>query len=65
MVDTQRERRLLARDVQIQLALFEKYMPFVQAYNSSSFNARWKYVKDYELSITTEALYQTQVWLDK
>jgi peptide/nickel transport system substrate-binding protein len=37
----------------IQIALLEKYTPFLITHNYTAYNARWKYVKDFE------------VWLDK
>jgi hypothetical protein len=59
------ERIKLIKDIQI--ALLEKYTPFVITHNYSSFVARWKYVKDYEVNpaATAQPTYQTQIWMDK
>jgi peptide/nickel transport system substrate-binding protein len=57
------ERVKLVKDIQI--ALLEKYTPFIVTHSPMAYIARWKYVRNYELSIATEALYRTELWLDK
>jgi peptide/nickel transport system substrate-binding protein len=57
------ERVKLVKDIQI--ALLEKYTPFIITHSPMAYIARWKYVRNYELSIATEALYRTELWLDK
>ncbi len=59
------ERIKLVKDIQI--ALLEKYTPFVITHNYMAYTARWKYVRDFELNpaSTAQPTYQTQMWLDK
>ena len=59
------DRIKLVKDIQI--ALLEKYTPFVITHNYTAYVARYKYVKDYEINpaSTAQPTYQTQVWLDK
>jgi len=59
------ERIKLVKDIQI--ALLEKYTPFVITHNYMAYTARWAYVRDFELNpaSTAQPTYQTQMWLDK
>jgi len=59
------ERVKLIKDIQI--ALLEKYTPFVFLQNSTTYFHRYKYVRDYEFSPvgTLHTLYRTGMWLDR
>jgi peptide/nickel transport system substrate-binding protein len=58
------ERVKLVKDIQI--ALLEKYTPFVPTHSPMVYIGRWKYVRDYEVSPpNSQALYRTEMWLDK
>jgi peptide/nickel transport system substrate-binding protein len=59
------ERVKLVKDLQI--ALLDKYTPFVFLQNATTYFHRYKYVRDYEFSPvgTLHTLYRTESWLDK
>jgi peptide/nickel transport system substrate-binding protein len=59
------ERVKLVKDIQI--ALLEKYTPFVFLQNATSYFHRYKYLRDYEFSPagTVHTLYRTAMWIDK
>jgi peptide/nickel transport system substrate-binding protein len=63
-VDRQ-ERIKLIKDIQI--ALLEKYTPFVFLQNATTYFHRYKYLRDYEFSPvgTVHTLYRTNLWIDK
>jgi len=50
---------------EIQLALLEKYSPFIYTQNTTTYQARWKYVRDHEVNPATHPMYRTEMWLDK
>jgi ABC-type transport system substrate-binding protein len=51
---------------EIQLALLEKYTPHIWLHNAMTFQARWKFVRDYEINpATSQVMYRTEMWLDK
>ena len=51
----------------IQIALLEKYTPFIITHNYMNFWARWKYVKDWEFNLAypTQPMYRTELWLER
>jgi len=49
----------------IQIALLEKYTPFIITHNYTAYISLWKYVRDYELNPTNQPMYRTEMWLDK
>jgi peptide/nickel transport system substrate-binding protein len=53
----------LVKDIQI--ALLEKYTPFIFTHNPTTYQARWKYVKDYEVNPSSQPMYRTEMWMDK
>jgi ABC-type transport system substrate-binding protein len=58
------DRIKLVKDIQI--ALLEKYTPFVWLQNFTVFLARWKYVRDYEVNpVSVHPMYRIEMWLDK
>ncbi len=57
------ERIKLVKDIQI--ALLEKYTPMIYLQNYTVFFARWKYVRDWEVTPATLPLYQLEAWLDR
>lgn len=57
------ERVKLIKDIQI--ALLEKYTPIIVTHSPMQYVAVWKYVRDYEISPVSLAMYQTRMWLDK
>jgi ABC-type transport system substrate-binding protein len=59
------ERIKLIKDIQI--ALLDKYTPFMITHNYTGYVAHWKYVKDYELNPagTAQPTYRNEMWLDK
>jgi peptide/nickel transport system substrate-binding protein len=59
------ERVKLVKDLQI--ALLDKYTPFVFLQNATTYFHRHKFVRDYEFSPvgTLHTLYRTEMWLDK
>ncbi|MGH2601459.1 MAG: ABC transporter substrate-binding protein [Dehalococcoidia bacterium] len=58
------ERVKLVKD--IQTAALEKYTPFIYVYHPTVFQARWKYVRDYEVNpAATLPMYRTELWLDQ
>jgi peptide/nickel transport system substrate-binding protein len=57
------ERIKLVKDVQ--LALLEKYTPYIWVYNATIFQPRWKYVRDFEVNPATHPMYRTEMWLDR
>jgi peptide/nickel transport system substrate-binding protein len=57
------ERIKMVKD--IQLALLDKYTPYIWVYNATTYQARWKYVRDYEVNPATHPMYRTEMWLDK
>jgi peptide/nickel transport system substrate-binding protein len=50
---------------EIQLALLEKYTPMIWLQNTTTYQARWKYVRDYEVNPATHPMYRTEMWIDK
>lgn len=57
------ERVKLIKDIQI--ALLEKYTPIIVTHSPMQYVAVWRYVRDYEISPVSLAMYQTKMWLDK
>lgn len=59
------ERINLIKD--IQLALLEKYTPFIYLYYPIAYFHRYKYVRDYEFDPvgTLHTLYRLEMWLDR
>ncbi len=57
------ERIKLVKDIQI--ALLEKYTPFIWLYNPTTYLARWRYVRDYEINPASHPMYRTEMWLDR
>ncbi len=57
------ERVKLVKDIQI--ALLEKYTPFIWVYNPMTYQARWRYVRDYEITPASHPMYRLEMWLDK
>jgi peptide/nickel transport system substrate-binding protein len=59
------ERIKLVKDIQI--ALLDKYTPFVFLQNGLTYFHRYKYLRDYEVSPvgTLHTLYRTEMWIDK
>jgi peptide/nickel transport system substrate-binding protein len=58
------ERVKLVKDIQI--ALLDKYTPFVWLQNFPVFLAKWKYVRDYEVNpVSVHPMYRSEMWLDK
>jgi peptide/nickel transport system substrate-binding protein len=59
------ERIKMVKDIQI--ALLDKYTPFVITHNPQAFTARWKYVQNWEINAAAGAqpMYRTEMWLDK
>jgi peptide/nickel transport system substrate-binding protein len=57
------ERIKLVKDIQV--ALLEKYTPFIWVYNPMTYLARWRYVRDYEINPATHPMYRTEMWLDR
>jgi peptide/nickel transport system substrate-binding protein len=57
------ERAKLVKDIQI--ALLDKYTPYIWVYNATIFQMRWKYVRDYEINPATHPMYRTEMWLDR
>jgi peptide/nickel transport system substrate-binding protein len=57
------ERIKLVKDIQI--ALMEKYTPVIYTQNNTTYQARWKYVRDYEINPATHPMYRTEMWLDR
>src|SRR5262249_4025399 len=59
------ERVKLVKDIQI--ALLDKYTPFVITHNPQTYTGMWKYVKAWELNPAAGAqpMYRTEMWLDK
>jgi peptide/nickel transport system substrate-binding protein len=49
----------------IQLALLDKYSPFILTHDYNDIWAHWKYIRNYELMVATQAMYLTEMWLDK
>ncbi|HEY7293917.1 MAG TPA: ABC transporter substrate-binding protein, partial [Dehalococcoidia bacterium] len=49
---------------EIQLALLEKYTPMIYLQNNTTFQPRWKYVHDYEVTPATIPMYRNEMWLD-
>jgi peptide/nickel transport system substrate-binding protein len=59
-----RDQRIkLVKDIQI--ALLEKYTPFIVTHDYNDIWAHWKFVRNYEPMVTTQAMYLTDMWLDK
>jgi peptide/nickel transport system substrate-binding protein len=51
---------------EIQLALLERYTPHIWLHNSTTYQARWKFVRDYQVNpATSQVMYRTEMWLDK
>ena len=50
---------------EIQIALLERYTPYIQLYSQSVFQPRYKFVRDYELNPSTQPMYRTAMWLDR
>ncbi len=57
------ERVKLVKEIQI--ALLEKYTPMIYLQNYTVFSARWKSVRDWEVTSATLPLYQLEAWLDR
>jgi peptide/nickel transport system substrate-binding protein len=59
------ERIKLVKDIQI--ALLDRYTPFVWLQNATTYFHRYKYLRDYEFSPvgTVHTLYRTAMWMDK
>jgi peptide/nickel transport system substrate-binding protein len=57
------ERVKLVKDIQI--AILEKYTPFIWLYNPTVYQARWRYVRDYEITPASHPMYRLETWLDK
>jgi len=57
------ERVKLVKEIQI--ALLEKYTPFIITHNAPAFLARWKSVRDYEHNPFFQPMNQAQMWLDE
>jgi peptide/nickel transport system substrate-binding protein len=57
------ERAKLVKDIQI--ALLDKYTPMIYTQNTTIYQARWKYVRDYEVNPATHPMYRAEMWLDK
>jgi ABC-type transport system substrate-binding protein len=57
------ERIKLVKEIQI--AALEKYTPMIYVYHPTTFQARWKYVRDYEIMPASNPMYRTEMWLDK
>jgi peptide/nickel transport system substrate-binding protein len=57
------ERIKMVKD--IQLAALEKYTPFMYVYHQTVFQARQKYVRDYEIMPASNPMYRTEMWVDK
>jgi peptide/nickel transport system substrate-binding protein len=57
------ERVKLVKDIQI--ALLERYAPFLLTHNFMAYVARWKYVKDYEVIASSHSMPRTEMWLDR
>jgi ABC-type transport system substrate-binding protein len=57
------ERIKLVKDIQI--ALLERYTPFLITHNYAAYNARWKYVKDFEVIASSHAMPRIEMWLDR
>jgi peptide/nickel transport system substrate-binding protein len=49
----------------IQIALLEKYTPMIWLQNTTTYQARWKYIRDYEVNPATHPMYRTEMWVDK
>jgi peptide/nickel transport system substrate-binding protein len=58
------ERIKLVKDIQV--AALEKYTPMIYVYHPTVFQARYKYVRDYEIMpASTNPMYRIEMWLDK
>jgi peptide/nickel transport system substrate-binding protein len=59
------ERIKLVKDVQI--ALLDKYTPFINTHNFNVYWNRWKYLKGWEVNqgYPTQPMYRTELWLDR
>jgi peptide/nickel transport system substrate-binding protein len=57
------DRTKQVKDVQI--ALLEKYTPFLITHNYRVFAARWNYVKDYEIIASSHSMPRPAMWLDR
>jgi peptide/nickel transport system substrate-binding protein len=57
------ERIKLVKDIQI--ALLEKYTPFIITHSYNDIWAQWNFVRNYEPMRATQAMYLTEMWLDK
>jgi peptide/nickel transport system substrate-binding protein len=57
------ERVKLVKDIQI--ALLEKYTPFLITHNYTAYVALWKYVRNYEINPASHAMPRVDLWLDK
>jgi peptide/nickel transport system substrate-binding protein len=49
----------------IQIALLEKYTPFMFLYSPTVYQPRYKFVRDWELNPATNPMYRIEAWLDK
>jgi peptide/nickel transport system substrate-binding protein len=52
---------------EIQIALLEKYTPFIVTHNPMTYWARWKYVENWERNpaYPTQPMYRTELWLNE
>ncbi len=57
------ERVKLVKDIQI--ALLERYTPFLLTHNYTAYVALWKYVRDYEVNPASHAMPRVEMWLDR
>ncbi|MGH2589038.1 MAG: ABC transporter substrate-binding protein, partial [Dehalococcoidia bacterium] len=57
------ERIKLVQDIQI--ALLEKYTPYIQLYSQTVYQPRYTFVRDYENNPSTQPMYRTAMWLDR
>ncbi|HLZ72376.1 MAG TPA: ABC transporter substrate-binding protein [Dehalococcoidia bacterium] len=53
----------LVKDIQI--ALLEKYTPMIYTQNTTTYQPRWKYVRDYEVTPATIPMYRVEMWLNQ
>ncbi len=49
----------------VQLALLAKYTPFIVTHSPNGYEARWAYVKNWQLEFTRQAMYRLELWLDR
>ncbi len=53
----------LVKDIQI--ALLEKYTPFIFLFSPTVYQPRYTFIKNYEVNPATNPMYRIEMWLDR